>query len=334
MNVDKFIETPSRTGWLLLLVLIALVVSLFLGRFPEPYLTRPGDVIGNDLAQSVIFNLRLPRILCAFILGMVLSASGMVFQMLFRNPLVDSGFLGVSSGAAFGASLAIVALGGAAITVQISAGLFAFLGLTVSYSLAVRFKIGDWVLRLILAGIAVSALYTAGTGVMKYMADPLQKLPEITFWLLGGIWAVTWTDILQILPVTIPCLAVIYIMRWRLNLLAMKDETVFSLSAAVGRERLILLLAAVASTAVLTAKAGFIGWVGLIMPHIARRLVGSDAQKALPASMMLGGFFVLLCDDVARTAITGEIPLGILTSFIGAFGFLGLLLTRKIKVSR
>jgi len=190
------------------------------------------------------------------------------------------------------------------------------------------------VLRLVLAGIAVSALYTAGTGVLKYLADPLDQLPDITFWMLGGIWAVTWTDVWQIAPVVVPSLLIIYIMRWRMNLLAMRDETVFSLSAASGKERLVLLIAAVTSTAVMTAKAGQIGWVGLIMPHVARRLIGTDAQRALPGSMLIGGVFVLLCDDAARTAISGEIPLGILTSFIGASVFLGLLMTHRIKVTR
>ena len=185
-----------------------------------------------------------------------------------------------------------------------------------------------------LSGIAVSAIYSAGTGVLKYMADPLKQLPDITFWLLGGLWGITWPDIVQILPVVVVSMVIIYLMRWRLNLLSMRDETAFSLGVTAGRERLVLLVAAVAATAAVVSKAGLVGWVGLIMPHIARRLVGSDAQRTLPAAMILGGLFVLLGDDLARTVLSGEIPLGIITSFFGAAIFVGLLMRGKLRSRR
>jgi iron complex transport system permease protein len=322
---------PSRRLFLIFgLVIVCLGISLFLGRYPKPYLTPPAALVDNELARSLVVYLRLPRILMAFILGMVLSASGTVFQMLFRNPLVDSGFLGVSQGAAFGAALAIVFMGGAAFAVQASAALFAFVGLACSYFLAKRIRLGGWVLRLVLAGIAVSAIYSAGTGALKYLADPQKQLPDITFWMLGGLWSIGWTDVLHVLPVVIPSLVILVLMRWRLNLLSMRDETAFSLGVAPGRERLVLLVAAVASTAAVISKAGQVAWVGLIIPHIARRVVGSDAQRTLPAAMLLGSIFVLLCDDLARTALSGEIPLGILTSLIGAVLFLGLLISRGL----
>jgi iron complex transport system permease protein len=323
-----------RLWWIAGLVLLCLGLSLFLGRYPSPYLTSPLALRENDLARSLVLNLRLPRILAAFLLGMVLSASGTTFQMVFRNPLVDSGFLGVSQGAAFGASLAIVFLGGTAAMVQGCAAIFAFVGLAASYFVARRIRLGDWVLRLVLAGIAISALYASGTGVLKYLADPLKQLPDITFWLLGGLWAMTWSDLLQILPIVVPSLVILYLMRWRLNLLSMRDETAFSLGASAGRERLVLLIAAVAASAAVVSKAGQIGWVGLIMPHVARRLVGSDAQRTMPGAMLLGSLFVLLCDDLARTVLPGEIPLGILTSFAGAALFLALLMRRELKVYR
>ncbi len=318
----------------LMIALVSIGGSFFLGRYPGPFFTSPSALSEGGLARTVVLHLRLPRIISAFILGMALSASGTVFQMIFRNPLVDSGLLGVSQGAAFGASLAIVALGGRTLMVQGCAALFALLGLSCSAFLAFRIRIGDWVLRLILAGIAVSALYAAGTGALKYLADPLRQLPDITFWLLGGLWGITWPDLTQILPAVIPCLIVLYLMRWRLNLLSMRDETAFSLISAPGRERLILLLCAVVATAAVVSKAGQISWVGLIMPHIARRAIGSDAQRVLPGAMILGGCFVLLCDNVARTLLTGEIPLGILTSFIGAGIFLILLTRGALKVKK
>jgi iron complex transport system permease protein len=319
-----------RLWWLLGAVLLCLTGSVLLGRYPGPFLTPLSAIRDDRLALDLILNLRLPRIAAAFLFGMVLSASGAVFQMIFRNPLVDSGFLGVSQGAAFGASLAIVFGGGAAWAVQGSAAGFAVLGLAASYTLARRIRLGDWVLRLVLAGIAVSALFSSATGAIKYVADPNRHLPDITFWMLGGLWGITWKDVVQVLPVIVPCLLVLYGLRWRLNILSLRDETAFSLGVAPGRERLILLIAAVASTAAAVSKAGQIAWVGLIVPHIARRIVGSDAQRALPASMLIGSVFILLCDDLARTALPGEIPLGILTSFFGTILFLVLLLKRKL----
>ncbi|MBW2605265.1 MAG: iron ABC transporter permease [Deltaproteobacteria bacterium] len=317
-----------------ILSLLVLVVSFFFGRYPHPYFTSLADFQSDEMVLKVVMGIRIPRVLMAFMLGMVLSASGTVFQMVFRNPLVDAGFLGVSSGAAFGASLAIVFMGGAVYAVQISAGTFAFAGLVASYGIAHRIKFGDWVLRLVLAGIAISAIYTAGSGVLKYLADPLRELPEMTFWMLGGLWGMTWPDAVHIIIVAMPCLAVIWLMRWRLNLLSMGDETAFSLIAAPGLERGVVLFAAVISTAAVVSKAGQIGWVGLIMPHIARRIVGSDAQKTLPCAMLIGGFFVLVCDNISRSVFSGEIPLGILTSMIGAGVFIGLMMSPRLTVKK
>ena len=279
-----------------------------------------------------MLNLRLPRLLTAILLGMSLSAAGGVFQMIFGNPLVEPGFLGVSQGAAFGAALCIVCLGSAVWAVQCAAALFALLGLGFSYLLARRVRFGGWVLRLVLAGIAVSALFSAGLGVLKYMADPLSQLQEITFWLLGGLYSLTWPQLLSILPAVAIGLAVAYQMRWRLNLLSLSDETAFSLGAAPGRERTLLLVAAVVATAAVTSVAGMVGWVGLIIPHIARRLFGADARYMLPASMLIGATFTILCDDLARVLLPGEIPLGILTSLIGAGIFIALMLKQSVTV--
>jgi iron complex transport system permease protein len=324
---------PGRRLWFIAAAVVAcLVLSALIGRYPRPFLTPLSALNDNELARSLLVHLRLPRILMAFLLGTVLSASGAVFQMIFRNPLVDSGFLGVSPGAAFGASLGIVYLGGTALGVQASSAVFAFLGLGASYAIARRIRWGDWVFRLLLAGISIAALYSAGTGVLKYLADPHKQLPDITFWLLGGLWSTTWPDLWQVLPVAALGLALMTLMRWRLNLLSMRDETAFSLGLRPGRERLVLLSAAVASTAVLVSKAGQVTWVGLIVPHIARRLVGSDAQRMIPASILVGGVFVLVCDDLARAALSGEIPLGILTSFFGTLVFIALLSTRKLRL--
>jgi len=310
---------------------ILLAASVFLGRYPGPVLT-PLSVIENDtMARDLILHIRIPRVAAAFLLGAALSAAGAVFQTVFRNPLVDAGFLGVSQGAAFGASAAIVFAAGNAWAVQGGAALFAFLGLALSYALAERIRIGDKILHLVLAGIVVGAFYAAGTGIMKYLADPQKQLPDITYWMLGGLWGITGRDVLEMLPVILLGLAYMMAARWRLNLLALKDETAFSVGASPGRERLAVLVAAVAVTAIGVAKAGQIAWVGLIVPHICRRLVGSETRMLLPASVLMGGIFVLVCDNLARIVLSGEIPLGILTSLLGTVLFLILLLQRKIR---
>ncbi|MBL1171497.1 MAG: iron ABC transporter permease [Chloroflexi bacterium] len=319
---------------LTLLAFALLVIFLFsalIGRYPAPGFLPLDQIADDELAQRLLFNLRLPRLITALLLGMTLSAAGMVFQLLFSNPLVEPGFLGVSQGAAFGAAFSIVFLGGSALVTQTSASVFALAGLGISYLLAHRLRYGGWVLRLVLAGIAVSALFSAGLGLLKYLADPLTQLPEITFWLLGGLASITWDKLLSVLPLVLVGLAVMYLLRWRLNLLALNDQTSFSLGVAPGRERWLLILAAVLPTAVLISISGMVGWVGLIMPHIARRVYRTDARFSLPASMLLGGIFTMLCDDLARTLLAGEIPLGILTSLFGAIIFLALMIYQQSK---
>ena len=308
-------------------------VSLFLGRYPEVGFLHPAELAADPLAAQLVWNLRLPRLLGAALIGMSLSAAGLVFQMVFSNPLVEPGFLGVSQAAAFGAACSIVFLGGAAWLVQGSAVLFGILGLGLSYLLARRVRYGGWVLRLLLAGIAVSALFSAGVGLLKYLADPLRQLPEITFWLLGGLWSVSWQQLLSVAPLILIGLLVIVLMRWRLNLLSLDDDVAYSLGVSVGRERLIILWAAVIVTAASISISGLIGWVGLIVPHLARQLSGADARRSIPATLLLGGVFMILCDDLARTTLAGEIPLGVLTSLIGAFTFV-LLMTRPLLPSQ
>lgn len=331
------VTTASRRAiliWLGIGLFSLFLFSLFLGRYPSPGLISFDQLNTDELAQRLILNLRLPRLLTALLLGVTLAASGTVFQMLFSNPLVEPGFLGVSQGAAFGAAFCIVFLGGAAVYTQSMAVIFALAGLGLSYLLGRKIRYGGWVLRLVLAGIAVSALFSAGLGVLKYIADPLKQLPEITFWLLGGLSSITWRHLISILPATLAGLLILYLFRWRLNLLALSEETAFSMGAAPKRERILLLTAAVFPTAAVISVAGMVGWVGLIMPHIARRLFGSDTRLTLPASMLLGGIFAILCDDLARTLLPGEIPLGILTSLLGALVFILLMISHGLKVEK
>ena len=299
--------------------------SLLWGRYPAPPGLTPRALWHDPLAWQLVWKLRLPRLLAALTTGGVLAVAGLTMQMVFRNPLVEPGFLGVSPGAAFGAALAILYLGASPWAVQLSATVFAFVGLGLTYGLARRLRYGGWILRMVLAGLAVSALLSAGLGLLKYLADPLTQLPEIVFWLLGGLWGVRWSNLLPVLLLSLPALALLWALRWRLNLLTLSENAAFALGAAPARERAGVLALAVVATAAVVSLAGMIGWVGLMAPHLARRLAGADARAALPTALALGGGFTLLCDDLARGLVGGEIPLGILTSLLGAAAFLLLL---------
>lgn len=330
-HLPPFVPVNRALALLALSLLVVFFLSTLLGRYPTAGFLSFERLASDELAQRLLLHLRLPRLITALLLGMSLSAAGMVFQLLFSNPLVEPGFLGVSQGAAFGAAFSIVFLGGAASVTQIGAALFALAGLGFSYLLARRLRFGGWVLRLVLAGIAVSALFSAGLGLLKYIADPLTQLPEITFWLLGGLASLTWGKLLSVLPLTLIGLTLMVLFRWRLNILALDEQTSFSLGVTPGRERLLLIFAAVLPTAALISVSGMVSWVGLIMPHIARRAFRSDARYSLPASMLLGGLFTILCDNLARTLLAGEIPLGILTSLLGALIFLALMTFQQVK---
>lgn len=310
------------------------VLSLLIGRYPFPGIAAPRVLFEGELASRLIWQLRAPRILAAILVGAGLGVSGLVLQMLFGNPLVEPGLVGVSQGAALGASLLLLLAAPPLWVVQLGAAAGGGLGLSTSLFVARRFRFGGSILRLVLAGIAVSALFSAGVGLVKFAADPLSQLPAITFWLLGGLSAVNWSRLVQILPVVVPALIVLLLRRWRLNLLSLDDRASFSLGAAPSRERVLLLTAATALTAALISLSGIVGWVGLLTPHAARRLVGADARRALPVAALLGSTFVVASDTLARTLILGEIPLGVVTSLIGAAGFIRLLSRNQIRVVR
>ncbi len=318
-------SAPRRTLWLALGTLVLLGASLLLGRYPHPGWLAPSRLLQDPLAWRLFWDLRLPRVLAALTTGAALAGSGFTLQMLFRNPLVEPGFLGVSQGAAFGAALVILTLGGHPLAVQAGAALMGLAALGLSEALARRLRYGGWVLRMVLAGIAVSALFAAGLGLLKYLADPLSQLPEIVFWLLGGLWGTRWTSLIPVLLLAWPALGGLYLLRWRLNVLALHRETAFSLGVNPRRERALLLTLAVVATAAVVSLAGVIGWVGLMTPHLARRWFGADARQALPAAMLLGALFTLGCDDLARLLTPGELPLGLLTALLGASALIALL---------
>jgi iron complex transport system permease protein len=291
-------------------------------------------LLSDDLGRNLLLTLRLPRVLAAFVVGASLAGSGLVMQHLFGNPLVEPGLVGVSQGAAFGAALTFLVAGAASGAVQAVSAIFGFAGLLLSYTIARRARFGGWILRLILAGIVVSALFSSGVGLIKFAADPYEELPEITFWLLGGLSGTTWTRLVVVLAFAVPSLVLLYLLRWRVNVLSLEDEVSFSLGIAPARSRVLLLLAATVATSVSVSIAGIIAWVGLVIPHIARRIFPVDARYGLPAAMLLGGTFLVLCDDLARSVLAGEIPLGVVTSLIGSVTFGALLLRGSVRIRR
>ncbi len=322
MNARPFLVLLS------VVLVAATVITLLLGRYPRPGFTSPVFLFSEPLAQKIFFRLRLPRVFMSVLLGMTLATSGAVFQLIFANPLVEPGFLGVSQGAAFGAVLAILLFGGSLVLIQAFSALFGVLGLAMAYRLARKIRFGGWILRLILAGLAVSALFSAGIGIVKYAADPLTQLPEITFWLLGGLSHVSWSELLSVLPAVSIGLGLLLLFRWRVNLLTLSDETSFALGNRPDWMRLILVAAAALSVAAVISVSGIVQWLGLIVPHLSRRLFGADGRYSLPGSLLIGAIFGLLCDTMARMLLPGEIPLGIMTSLLGAILF-SVILTRR-----
>ena len=325
-------------GLAVLLVVVA-VVSVCFGRYGVPLpevlgalgdffvrLTSGGDLRFDDPTASVVVNLRLPRIIAAVLVGAALASAGASYQGVFCNPMVSSDILGASAGAGFGASLAIL-LGAPGAMVQLAAfagGLVA-VGLTCAIARAVD-RTGQGTLTLVLAGIVIQALFQAFVGCAKYLADPYSQLPEIVFWLMGSLSTTNFDDIaLMIVPLAAG-LAVLLALRWRINVLSMGEEEASALGVNTRRLRLAIIACATLVTGSAISVAGQVGWLGLVVPHLARMIVGPNYRYLLPASVLLGGSFLLVVDDVARTVMQAEIPLGILTAVIGAPLFVFLLL--------
>lgn len=297
------------------------------GRYPKAGFSNP---FKGELMRQVVLNVRLPRLLLAALGGASLAMAGFVFQMLFNNPLVEPGFLGVSQGAAFGAAAAIT-LGGSLLVVQLSASFFGLLALLSSYWLARKFTYGGWILRLVLAGIAMGAFFSAGLSIIKLVASPTTSLQDITFWMMGGLWNTTWKTLWSVMPTMIIILLLLLLFRWRINLLSLDERTAHSMGIAINREKAIFLLLATVATTSIISVGGLIGWVGLIIPHLARRLFGANARYALPGSMLLGAIFLVVSDTIGRALLSSEIPLGVLTSLVGALLFVILFAGKKGK---
>lgn len=309
-------------------------ISLFMGRYPKPFFTPIRLLWEDELAKSLILNIRLPRILAAVLLGMSMAVAGYVFQTAFSNPIADGGVLGVNQAAGFGAALAIITGGYTFLNVQISALFFGILSIVLVFFLSKIIKTESAILNQIFAGIAISAIFSSGIGILKYMADPLQELPNIVFWLLGDLSSITWERILPVVPQICIGLLIIWIYRWRINALALDDDVAFSLGAGGKGETYFILFIAVLLTASVISYSGLVGWIGLIIPNITRSLLGSNGYKSLPSTMIIGAGYCVICDTFARSLIAGEIPLGIFTALFGALLMIILVGSGKVRIKK
>ncbi len=280
----------------------------------------------DSVESTVIFQIRLPRVIAALLVGGGLSVAGASFQGLFKNPLVSPDILGVASGAGFGAALAIL-LSGNPLMIQLSAFCFGIVAVAVTYSISRIYKTTS-TLVLVLSGIIVGALFSALLSLLKYLADPYDTLPAIVFWLMGSLSAVSNKDIVAVAPPILIAGLCLYVIRWRINLLSVGEEEARALGVDTEWMTRVIIVAATVITASAVCIGGIIGWVGLVVPHVGRMLVGPDFRRLIPVSAVLGASFLLIVDDIARTLTTTEIPLGVLTALIGA-PFFAYLLTKK-----
>jgi iron complex transport system permease protein len=314
------------------LCLVALAdLSLVVGKYP----ISPFDVLRVLLAPligskidpilvNVIDHIRLPRVAAGVCVGAALAAAGATYQGVFRNPLVSPDILGVSAGASLGAVVGIF-LSLPVVAIQALAFAGGLLAVAAVYAVGSTIRNRDPVLVLILAGVAIGALVGSGISLIKILADPYDQLPAITYWLLGSLTAVDGGDILSVLPAFVIGLVPLVLLRWRINLLTLGEEDAQSLNVQTRVLRPVLIASATLITAAAVSITGTIGWIGLIIPHIARLLVGPDFRKLLPASMILGASYLLIVDMLARSIALIEIPLGILTAAVGAPFFIWLL---------
>lgn len=320
---------------------ITILISLRLGRFEIgsaeilqfmwKWLFAPNLLDLSQPMESVFYYIRLPRILLAVMVGASLAITGTLFQGVFRNPLASPDILGVASGCAFGAALGIIWDVQFPFKIQILAFLFGLLSMFLVFTLA-RLSKGDRVVMLVLIGTIVSALFGAALSFLKYIADPVEDLAAIVFWTMGGLHRATWGTVLPLLFTLLPGFILLLLLSWKVNILSLGDEEAKSLGIPVQLFRSVLIVVATLMLAATISITGTIGWVGLVIPHIARILVGSDHQYTFPMSMLVGATFVLMMDDLARSLTTAEIPLSILTALVGAPFFAYLLTKGKGKV--
>jgi len=328
-ETEKHFDTKRKKTILLILFLI-LISSIFIALTIGVYKISANDVYNivithlnpwgdtNDLYRVydvIVWNIRFPRILLSVAVGIALALAGGIYQGCFRNPLVEPYILGVESGAAFGAALAIV-IPSFFFSLQISAFIFGSIAVFGAYMLA-RVRGETPTIMLILSGVIIGSVFAAFVSILKYIATDA-ALREIVFWMMGGFYYASWSDVLLILPIVIICFFILWIFSWKLNILSMGDEESKTLGVNPELYKVIFVIIATLITAISVSAVGIIAWVGLMMPHASRMLLGPDHRFMLPAAAMMGAIYMILCDTLARTLTSAEIPVGILTSIIGA----------------
>ena len=330
---DKKLSYGAVLAILSAVLIVTVVGSVTLGRYPIG-LREMGGIIASrffeiepfwtNTQQSLLLNHRLPRIILACLVGCCLSAAGASYQGVFQNPMAAPDILGASSGAAFGAALSILLeLGGTMTMVLAFAGAMGTVALVMYVGNRAR---GKRVLGLILAGIMIGSLISSGTSLIKLAADPEDQLPAITYWLMGSLNGAAPADVgFALVPMAIGLIP-LFLLRWRVNILTFGDDEARTMGVNAKRLRGVVIFCATLITAAAVSVSGTIGWVGLVIPHLTRRLVGNNYRHLMPASMLFGAIFLLMVDNVSRNLFATEIPIGILTSFIGAPFFIYLIL--------
>lgn len=316
-------------------LIVSIIISFRLGRYPihtkELFgilLSKiyPIEPFWDKQLETVLFNIRLPRIFLACLVGCSLSSAGAAYQGVFQNPMAAPDILGASSGAAFGAAFAILNNGNHYM-ITLSAFFFSLLTVAIVYLISKRAK-GNTILGLILSGIMVSSLFSAGTSFIKLVADPTDQLPAITYWLMGSLSGAKKSEVLFALVPMMIGIVPLLLLRWRMNILTLGDDEAKTMGVNSKRVRFIIIASSTLITSASVAVSGMIGWIGLVIPHLARKIVGNNYICLIPATMLSGAIFLLFVDNVSRNLLTTEIPLGILTAIIGAPFFI-YLITRK-----
>lgn len=338
--VEKTINTNKWSFFLPIIIwtiilFVLILLSLCVGRYPISFKELFGwlysavtdwQSVKDQQLSYVFINLRLPRILTAVVTGAALAAAGAAYQGIFSNPMVSPDILGASTGAGFGAAIGIL-LSLPAFGIQISAFVFGLIAVGVSVFITASIgKVYNVVLVLVLSGMIVSSMFGSFVAVVKYIADPFKQLPEITFWLMGSLSSIDTKAMAFVIPTVLFGILLLYCIRWRINIMTFGDEEAKALGVNTTAIRLIVIAAATLITSSVVSLCGQIAWVGLIIPHLSRMIVGPDYNRLLPLSILMGGTYLLAVDDLARTMMQTEIPLGILTSLIGAPFFIFLLL--------
>lgn len=316
-----------------LIFIFALIISFAIGRYSISPISLLKALFGFTITaqeKTIIFNLRLPRIIIAAFLGAGLSLSGLVYQGIFQNPMVSPDLLGSTSGAGFGAALAIL-LGLSYLEITLVSFLFGILA--VSFVLLISSRVrGNPTLTLVLSGMMVSSVFSALISFIKLIADPEEALPQITYFLMGSLSSVRKEDILPVVILIVIAIVPIVILRWSLNIMTQGEEEAKALGVNTKAVRLASIISATIVTATATSLCGMISYVGLVIPHLVRMITGCDYRKTVPASILLGSSFLLLVDTISRSIATVELPIGILTSLIGAPFFLYLIIREAKKL--